>query len=297
MRTGVAKIIGKGREVSGRRKDGSVFPMELGVSAFEFEGQRLFAGVVRDIGGRKQAEAEIARLNSRLGDQVVALEASNKELEAFAYSVSHDLRTPLRGIAGFSQAVIEDYGGTLEHEATRFLERIQANVALMSRLIDELLGLSRLSRAEMRREPIDLSVLAVSVVAELRSADPDRDVTIDIASDMATRGDRRLMRTLLANLLGNAWKFTCATTEARIEFGAERLNGETVYHVRDNGAGFDMAYADKLFQVFQRLHSADQFEGSGIGLSIVERVVGRHGGRVWAESIVGEGATFYFTLS
>jgi light-regulated signal transduction histidine kinase (bacteriophytochrome) len=211
--------------------------------------------------------------------------------------VSHDLRTPLRGIAGFSQAVIEDYGGTLEHEATRFLERIQANVALMSRLIDELLGLSRLSRAEMRREPIDLSVLAVSVVAELRSADPDRDVTIDIASDMATRGDRRLMRTLLANLLGNAWKFICATTEARIEFGAERLNGETVYHVRDNGAGFDMAYADKLFQVFQRLHSADQFEGSGIGLSIVERVVGRHGGRVWAESIVGEGATFYFTLS
>lgn len=307
LETGEAKIIGIGREVIGLRKDGSTFPMYLGVGEMQVDGQALFTGIIRDITARKAAEAEIAHLNTQLQrqisdldaelkDRVIELEVANKELEAFSYSVSHDLRAPLRAITGFSQALQEDVGDSLSADATHYIDRIRANVMRMARLIDDLLGLSRITRADMTLQDIDLSELAHAVMNELQAGDPDRDVNVNIEPGLMARGDRRLLRALLDNLLGNAWKYTGKVADGHIDFGAAQQNGETVYRVKDDGAGFDMAYAGKLFQVFQRLHTMNEFEGSGVGLAIVERVVARHGGRIWAEGTVDVGATFYFTL-
>jgi len=254
-------------------------------------------GVVLDIDDRKYAEDEIRRLNEELNRRVAELTALNSELEAFNYSVSHDLRAPLRAIDGFGQALIEESADRLDERGKRYLERVRAAAQRMGELIDGLLTLSRVTRAEFRTEEVDLSAMAHTVIADLRHADGRRDVEIVIRNGLVARGDGRLLRAVLQNLLDNAWKFTSKRPRARIEFGAlGKEDGKTVYFVRDDGAGFDMKYADKLFGVFQRLHSMTEFVGTGIGLATVRRVIHRHGGRAWPEGEVDKGATIYFTL-
>ncbi|MBD2042611.1 PAS domain S-box protein [Microcoleus sp. FACHB-672] len=274
-------------------------------------------GIGVDVTERQQAEAEIRRLNDELEQRVIertrALQATNQELEAFSYSVSHDLRAPLRSINGFSQALLEDYGETLDATGKDYLSRVCAATARMGQLIDDLLSLSRVTRRELHFSPVNLTTVAQNVAAELLRTQPQRPVEFKIAEDLFTSGDAQLLRVMLENLLGNAWKFTSKRPHARIEFGVCPLscvpvlpaiandNGEislcqSVYFVRDDGAGFDMAYADKLFGPFQRLHAMADFEGTGIGLATVQRIIHLHGGFVWAESAVEQGATFYFTL-
>jgi len=253
-----------------------------------------------DVDERKRAEAQILRLSDELEERVVSrtaqLEATNKELEAFAYSVSHDLRAPLRAIDGFSQMVIEDAAGKLGEADVEHLQRVRAGAQRMAELIDELLGLSRVSRQDVHVEDVDVSALATSVLDELREAEPGRQVVAVVAPGMRAEADTALLRVVLANLLSNAWKFTGKHESARIEVGVTDAGGERAFFVRDDGAGFDPAYAAHLFGAFQRLPAAGQFEGNGIGLATVQRLVTRHGGRVWAEAAVEKGATFYFTL-
>jgi signal transduction histidine kinase len=226
------------------------------------------------------------------------LEGANRELEAFSYSVSHDLRAPLRTIDGFSQILQEDFEEVLDEEGLDYLGRVRAASAHMATLIDDLLDLSRVGRRPLRRESVDLTRLAVEIIEELRVSQPERNVEFVVEKDINAYGDVSLLKVALENLLGNAWKFTQREPRARIEFGADRNPGTLapVYYVRDNGAGFDQTYADKLFGAFQRLHGQDEFEGTGIGLATVARIIHRHGGRVWAEGEVGKGATFHFTL-
>jgi len=223
------------------------------------------------------------------------LEAANKELESFSYSVSHDLRAPLRAVDGFSQA-LEEYGPARDVIGKNYLARIRAGARRMGVLIDDLINLSRVTRAEMYRERIDLSKMAAEIVRELQSAEPERKVGTKVARGLAADGDNRLVRVALQNLLANAWKFISKRTDAQIEFGALGSNGNRIYYVRDNGAGFDPVYAARLFGAFQRLHSMEQFSGTGIGLATVQRIVSRHGSRVWAEGEVNHGATVFFTL-
>jgi PAS domain S-box-containing protein len=266
----------------------------------EHDKPRAVLEVNNDITERKHAEREIRRLNEeleqRVADRTSELQAVNKELEAFSYSVSHDLRAPLRHINGFSQALLEDYTDKLDEVGKSYLQEVRSASQEMAQLIDDVLELARVTRSEMRREEVDLSDLAQVVAAELKKREPKRKVIVNLEEELVTRGDKRLLRIVLTNLLGNAWKFTAKRTEARITFGREQKNGEPTYFIRDNGAGFDMAYVGKLFGAFQRLHTAGEFEGTGIGLATVQRIVYRHGGRVWAEGAVNEGATFYFTL-
>ena len=240
---------------------------------------------------------DVRRLNEALERRATQLMSANLELEAFAYSVSHDLRAPLRSIDGFSQALVEDAGPALPEDARRHLDRIRAATLRMSHLIDDMLALSKVSRAEMKRTPVDLSDLAARTVAALRHQAPTRDVTVTIAPDMTAEGDARLLRVALENLLDNAWKFTSRRDRPQIEVG--RMSGQDaapIFFVRDNGTGFDPAYADKLFGPFERLHAASDYPGTGIGLATVQRIVHRHGGRVWAEAEPNRGACFYFTL-
>jgi signal transduction histidine kinase len=240
--------------------------------------------------------ASEARLEVRVAQRTRELTAANQELESFSYSVSHDLRAPLRAVDGFSQALQDDEGERISEEGQEHLKRLRAAAARMGHLIDDLLQLSRVTRAELRRQPVDLSALARQVADELQRAEPGRDVAFDIAPDLKAQGDARLLRAALENLLGNAWKFTSKRSGARIEFFTESRDGQTHYCVRDNGAGFDMAYASKLFTPFQRLHRPAEFPGTGIGLATVQRIIRRHGGDITAEGMPGGGATFRFTL-
>jgi two-component system, NtrC family, sensor kinase len=241
-----------------------------------------------------RAAREIAAARALLVEE---LERKNQELEAFSYSVSHDLRAPLRSIDGFSQALVEDYSAVLPAEAQAHLGRVRAAAQRMGELIDDLLQLSQVGRAPLRRQRVDLSALARAIVADLRRAAPQRDARVVIADGLVVTGDPGLLRALLENLLGNAWKFTAHTADAAIAFDATRADGRTIYAVRDNGAGFDMKFAGRLFAPFQRLHRESEFPGTGIGLATVRRVVDRHGGRVWAEGETGTGAIFYWTLA
>ncbi len=243
-----------------------------------------------------QVRASEARLEARVVERTHELTLANKELESFSYSVSHDLRAPLRAVDGFSQALLEDEAGRLSSEGTELLKRLRAAAERMGLLIDDLLQLSRVSRAELRREPVDLSAQAREVVDELRRREPERDVTVALAPGLRVQGDARLLRIVLENLLGNAWKFTSKRTGARIELFAEERGGQTHYAVRDNGVGFDMAYAGKLFNPFQRLHKPAEFPGTGIGLATVQRIIHRHGGHIEVEAAPEQGATFRFTL-
>ena len=283
-----------------RRKDGSEFPIEVTARVFELQGRLVRVAAVRDVSQREAATQEIRRLNAELEERVQArtaqLDAANKELESFAYSISHDLRTPLRAIDGFTQMVIEDAAERLDADDAEHLNRARAAAQRMARLIDDLLSLSRASRQEMHVEAVDVSVLASEVLSELRDAEPQRSVETKVASGMRAEADPVLLRAILANLLSNAWKFTGRHETAHIEVGVAEQAGVQVFFVRDDGAGFDAENATHLFGAFQRMHTSDQFEGDGIGLATVQRLVSRHGGLVWAESKVEEGATFYFTL-
>jgi len=257
------------------------------------------AGIVvfsEDITESKKAEADVMKLSEDMAARNVELEDLNTELEAFIYSVSHDLRAPLRTMSAFVGFLCEDYAENLDDQAKEYLTRISRSSAKMSRLIEDLLNLSRLSRQEINRTEVDLSELAASIISGLREDDPGRDVEVCIEDGLIVAADPLLIESVLSNLIGNAWKFSSKAETARIEFGTMEREGKTVYYIRDNGAGFDPQYAAMMFQPFHRLHAAEDFEGTGIGLAIVERVIRRHHGRVWAEGVVGKGATVYFTL-
>lgn len=270
--------------------------IERRTAEIEASNQKLAEEIIE----RKRNEDEVVRLNAELEDRVrertAQLENANQELEAFCYSVSHDLRAPLRAIDGFSQALIEDLPEIISEEGRRYLQRIRSSTQRMGQLIEDLLNLSRVSRGTLEHLPVNLSEIAKQVTLDLRQREPQRNVEISIWDGMAAEGDARLLRVMFENLIGNAWKFTSRTENPRIEIGVMRDVGKTVFFVRDNGAGFDMAYADKLFGAFQRLHAASDFQGTGIGLATVQRIVHRHGGRIWADARVGAGAVFFFTL-
>jgi signal transduction histidine kinase len=245
---------------------------------------------------RRQAEHLVFDLNQRLARDNKTLESVNRELESFSYSVSHDLRAPLRSIDGFSKALLEDYGHVLDDTGQDYLKRVRNAAQRMGDLIDDLIKLARVTRSELGHDKVDMSLLARRVATDLKGHQPDRNGEFIIAPDLVVEGDPRLLQIMLENLLGNAWKFTARKPSALIEFGRMPQGGETVYFVRDNGAGFDMAHAGKLFGVFQRLHALTEFEGTGIGLATVQRIVYKHGGRVWGEAELNRGAAFYFTL-
>ena len=275
-----------------RRKDGTTFPASVSVSLIRSEDGTLMgvSSITRDITEQRKRADRLLEANKNL------LEA-NKNLEAFTYSVSHDLRAPLRALSGFSEALLEDYGDVLDEQGQEYAKRIRAASEQMATLIDDLLHLSRVARAELHPQWVDLGTEAARIAEELQNHEPDRNVHFAIERPVRVRADRTLIRTVLENLLGNAWKFTSGRDEASIEFGTRPTGDGTICcYVRDNGAGFDPQYVGKLFTPFQRLHTTREFPGTGVGLASVQAIVARHGGRAWAEGAVGEGATFFFTL-
>jgi PAS domain S-box-containing protein len=286
---------------SHRLASGEVRPVEVYSGPVVIDGKTFLYSIVHDVTERVRAEEKIKELNevleARVASRTAELQATVQELESFSSSVSHDLRAPARNLNGVSAILLEDYGGRLDDQGRRLLERIVRSSARMGQLIDDLLNLSRVSRHRMEMGVMDLSQRARDCLAELQAAEPERRVELQVADGLMVRGDVRLLGIALDNLLANAWKYTSRTEGARIELGTMQQEGETVYYVRDNGAGFDMSYANKLFAPFQRLHAEEEFEGTGIGLATVQRILTRHNGHIWGEGVPGAGATFYFTLS
>jgi len=289
-------------ELEVRDKSGHPTPVLYNATVYRDEKGNV-AGVfaaARNITEKKKAEEAIKRMNEELERRVIErttqLTAANKELEAFCYSVSHDLRSPLRSIDGFSQAILDDYNDKLDDQGRDCLHRVRAASQRMGQLIDDLLKLSRVTRGEMQCEVVDLSRLVRTVASGLRETQADRQIELVVQEGLSAEGDPQLLRVVLENLLGNAWKFTSKHQSARIEFGRATVDGTQAYFIKDDGSGFDMAYSEKLFGPFQRLHAATDFPGTGIGLATVQRIIARHGGRVWAEGDVEKGATFYFTV-
>ncbi len=290
-------------EVDLTRSGGTTVPVLLAVSGFDLDGMLLRCLVLTDLTTQRAAETRIraltAGLEARVKQRTAELERSNKNLQAFTYSVAHDLSTPLRGLNGFSDILLEEYGELLGETGRSYAGRIQAASERMATVIDDLLRLSQMSRADLSLVPVDLSAEVVTIAGGLRSRDPGRRVSFAIQDGVWATADRILIRAVLENLVENAWKFTARRDGATIEFATATTDDEATVccYVRDNGVGFDPAYADKLFQPFQRLHTAGEFPGTGIGLVSVQRIIERHGGRTWAQGAVDGGATFYFTLS
>jgi PAS domain S-box-containing protein len=280
------------------RNDNQIIEVSVSMSPIRDQSGKIAGAstIARDITERKLAEESIIKLNVQLENNISQLETANKELEAFSYSVSHDLRAPLRAIDGFSKVLIEKSPNQLDEESVRYLNIVRANTQNMGKLIDDLLSFSRVGKQEMRLSLVNMERLTRETFDELKQQNPGRNIELIIKNTPQTLGDATLITIVLMNLLSNAVKFTRHKHEAVIEFGGSIGNNEIIYYVKDNGAGFNMQYLNKLFGVFQRLHSQEEFEGTGVGLALVQRIIRRHGGRVWADGKIDEGAAFYFTL-
>jgi PAS domain S-box-containing protein len=305
-RIAVVRELSRNRTVHGaefqfRKKSGDLVTGLFSADIIAIDKQLWVLSSISDITARKRAEDEVHRLNDvlerRVRERTAELETINTELASFSYSISHDLRGPLRGIDGFSQALLEDNKETLDGKSQDYLRRVREAAQHMGHLIDDLLKIARISKSEIQHKSVDLSAEARGVFESLQEQYPERSVEATVQEGLLAGRDARLIRILMEHLLGNAWKFTMREEKPRIEFGSFIKEGETIYFVRDNGVGFDMAYIGKLFGTFQRLHTLDDFPGTGVGLATVQRIINRHGGRIWAEGEVGKGATFYFTLS
>ncbi len=285
-------------EIRYRRKDGSVFNAEtLGAQVKDLQGNIIgFLGIHRDITERKRAEEALRSTHAELESRAYELDALNRELESFSYTVSHDLKAPLRSIEGFTKAILEDYVERLDETGRDYLMRVHSASKRMSHLIEAMLNMARLTRGAIQERTVDLSALAQVTAQEIRKQAPGRQVEFIIQKNVKTKGDQDMLQVMLENLLDNAWKFTSKHPTAKIEFGTMNMDGKTVCFVRDDGVGFDMAFSDKLFKPFKRLHTESEFPGIGIGLAIAHRIILRHNGRLWAESAPEKGATFYFTL-